>query len=336
MYVDIIIIEVAQQSRIRHKEDFIIAFSPVIAEATALAYKGAPLELQGKLKRVIDVWKERSIFEPPIQAAITGRIEGMQMRGRTSLDCSELTSFTEIDKARGGSNTTFGSSPFGSNSIPAEFSKLIALQKKTQGLASPLSTTVAGAKREYEKQTDASIPVPSAPVYAARLNGLLKSLASAEHAVAECVKARRDLIAELDSMLSEERSALQKDETVIDELSKQSREIETRKEQVESAIMRAMDPSGEQNPDGMEATPREPDRPEVEALTPPSAEPLSPVGEPQLVFVKHEEDQKARALPITSNGSNKRRRVAEDNGDFPDLGSENELDADVADILQQS
>lgn len=81
-YVNVIIIEVAQQSRIRHKEDFIIAFSPVIAEATALAYKGAPLELQGKLKRVVDVWKERSIFEPPIQAAIMGRIEGMQREAR--------------------------------------------------------------------------------------------------------------------------------------------------------------------------------------------------------------------------------------------------------------
>lgn len=68
--------EVAQQSRIRHKEDFIIAFSPVIAEATALAYKGAPAELQGKLKRVVDVWKDRSIFEVPIQSAIESRIGG--------------------------------------------------------------------------------------------------------------------------------------------------------------------------------------------------------------------------------------------------------------------
>jgi regulator of Ty1 transposition protein 103 len=68
--------EVAQQSRIRHKEDFIIAFSPIVAEATAIAYKGAPADIQGKLKRVVDVWKDRTIFEPPIQAAITSRIDG--------------------------------------------------------------------------------------------------------------------------------------------------------------------------------------------------------------------------------------------------------------------
>lgn len=69
--------EVAQQSRIRHKEDFIIAFSPVIAEAAAVAYKGAPAEIQGKLRRVIDVWKDRAIFEAPIQAAIESRLNGM-------------------------------------------------------------------------------------------------------------------------------------------------------------------------------------------------------------------------------------------------------------------
>ena len=68
--------EVAQQSRIRHKEDFIIAFSPIIAEATSIAYKGAPADIQAKLKRVIDVWKERSIFESPIQAAIEARLQG--------------------------------------------------------------------------------------------------------------------------------------------------------------------------------------------------------------------------------------------------------------------
>lgn len=65
-----------QQSRIRHKEDFVIAFSPIVAEATAIAYKGAPAEVQVKLRRVVDVWKDRIIFEGPIQGAIEARLEG--------------------------------------------------------------------------------------------------------------------------------------------------------------------------------------------------------------------------------------------------------------------
>ena len=70
-------IEVAQQSKARRKDDFLIAFSPVIAEATATAYKGAANEVQQKLRRVVEVWRQRQIFELPIQEAIESRIDGM-------------------------------------------------------------------------------------------------------------------------------------------------------------------------------------------------------------------------------------------------------------------
>lgn len=70
--------EVCQQSRIRQKEDFINAFSPVVAEATAATYKGAPSDIQGKLRRVIEVWRDRTIFDPAIQAAIESRLDGTQ------------------------------------------------------------------------------------------------------------------------------------------------------------------------------------------------------------------------------------------------------------------
>jgi regulator of Ty1 transposition protein 103 len=71
------VLEVAQQSKARRKDDFLIAFSPVIAEATATAYKGATNEVQQKLRRVVEVWRQRQIFELPIQEAIESRIDGM-------------------------------------------------------------------------------------------------------------------------------------------------------------------------------------------------------------------------------------------------------------------
>lgn len=70
-------VEVAQQSKARRKDDFLVAFSPVIAEATATAYKGAANEVQQKLRRVVEVWRQRQIFELPIQEAIESRIDGM-------------------------------------------------------------------------------------------------------------------------------------------------------------------------------------------------------------------------------------------------------------------
>lgn len=68
--------EVAQQSKARRKDDFLIAFSPIIAEATAIAYKGATNEVQQKIRRVVEVWRQRQIFEHTIQEAVEARIDG--------------------------------------------------------------------------------------------------------------------------------------------------------------------------------------------------------------------------------------------------------------------
>lgn len=70
------LVEVTQQSKARNRPDFVLAFAPVIAEALAIAYKGAPADIQGKLRRVVEVWADRNIFEPPIQAAIESRLQG--------------------------------------------------------------------------------------------------------------------------------------------------------------------------------------------------------------------------------------------------------------------
>ncbi|KAM5356387.1 hypothetical protein ACJ41O_003033 [Fusarium nematophilum] len=344
--------EVAQQSKIRHKDDFIIAFSPVVAEAVTIAYKGAPAELQTKLKRVVDVWKDRAIFEVPIQQAVEARIE-------------------ELDRARGTAKPGFGGSPFGSGAsatpIPAEFSPLVSAHQNVTKLSIPLKGAIASADQEYEKQTDSSTPVPSAPVYAARLNGLLKTLANAESAVAECVKAREGLISGLEKLLDANRAALEQEKSAASQLASRKTEIEDKKHQVEVGIMRALGPADSNGSpregDGAGAPP-EPGRPEMEALTPPTMEALTPPAmealtppamealtppamaafdEPIPVAPNHEESLAAPAggsglayqsLPISTNGSNKRRRV-DDTDDFPDLGGDDGIDADVAEMLKE-
>ncbi|KAH7198677.1 RNA polymerase II-binding domain-containing protein [Fusarium flagelliforme] len=325
--------EVAQQSKIRHKDDFIIAFAPVIAEAAAVAYKGAPAELQAKLKRVIDVWRDRSIFEAPIQAAIDARIG-------------------ELDKARGMAKPGFGGSPFGgasataAASIPSEFAPLVSAHQTVTKLSPPLKATIASASQEYEKQTDPSTPVPSAPVYAARLNGLLKTLANAENAVAECVKAREGLVSGLETLLNANRAALEQEKSDHAQLKSRKVEIEEKKQQVEVGIMRALGPAESNGNSGdgeSSSTPAEPDRPEMEALTPPAFEPfdaptpeaLTPEGEPAAALEPAVEEETApyQSLPISTNGSNKRRRV--DNEEFPDLGGDDDIDADVAQMLKE-
>lgn len=49
----------------------------MIAEASAIAYKGAPNDIQQKLRRVVEVWGQRLIWEPEVQTSIVTKIDGM-------------------------------------------------------------------------------------------------------------------------------------------------------------------------------------------------------------------------------------------------------------------
>lgn len=52
------------------------AYAPIIAEATTIAYKGATNDVQQKLRRVIEVWRQRQIFDLPIQEAVENQVDG--------------------------------------------------------------------------------------------------------------------------------------------------------------------------------------------------------------------------------------------------------------------
>jgi len=227
------------------------------------------------------------------------------------------------------------------------------------------------ANTEYDKLTDPASPVPAAPVYAARLNGLLKHLANAESAVAESVKARNELVAALEKILDSNRQTLEADEAQQKDLASRKAAIESKRQEVELTIMRNLATSEDaQSPgEGPSASPGpEPDRPEMEALTPPPAQedghdfynnsqshpedgtlrspvpmhphspqpqhtPTFPSSAPGIEMLSNIASQ-YQAVPLAVNGSNKRRRV--DSGeDFPDLGGDDGIDEDVAEMLRK-
>ena len=217
---------------------------------------------------------------------------------------------------------------------------------------------------------DPTAITPSAPVHAARLNGLLKKLANAEGAVAESIKARKLLIEGLEKMLDTNRATLETEEYQFAELSSRKLEIDTKKREVEDNIMRGFSssnpttPIGEISPGNQQSpvTPgTEADRPEVEALTPPGY-PQPPAVEPIPNFdlaatnggQNGNSGQIHEALPqhytnagsdllsslstsynrSTSQGSAKKRKLNAAT-DFPDLGGDDGLDDDVAEMLRQ-
>ncbi|KIH88679.1 ABC multidrug transporter mdr2 [Sporothrix brasiliensis 5110] len=375
--------EVTQQSKARHKDDFVVAFAPVIAEALAAAYKGAPSEVQTKLRRVVEVWRERNIFELPIQAAVESRIE-------------------EFDKAKGASRTAMGGSIFGGSSsssssaaaaLPQELAPLVAPQRNVTKLL--ISTQGAASKADAEFDKIMNSAPPAAPVYAARLNGLLKTIADGEDALAQMVRARMDLKSVLDNLQAQYQKLLEADRQRLAQLAQRRVQVDERKRQVEDKIMRDLSGAGAGAGNGADSdTPgghsgagslspvQEPPRPEVEALTPPSTDPddmsepvfpgleppppplsrsasgdaandaaaasddhandgassgppqvhVTPAPDPSVSGIAILSSLAAQAVPVSTNGANKRRRI-DSSEEVPDL--DDGIDADVAEMLRK-
>lgn len=304
MQTDNVFLEVAQQSKARKKEDFLIAFSPIIAEASGTAYKGATNEVQQKLRRVIEVWRQRQIFDTPIQLAVEARIDGKtyptNSHGSHSVT-SKLMLSLELDKSRSSSKKPLGGSLFSTSgpSAPAELQPLFPLQISVTKATASTNGAATTADMEYEKLTDPSKTIPTPPVHAARLSALLKSLATAEGAVSESIKARRALIVGLESILETNRTALASEEAQHIEFSSRKGIIEAKKREVEDSIMRGLSAESSPtashsvlNPDSRlqngKSTPQPHDnsstdigRSQVRELSPPPVESLTPVGSPR-------------------------------------------------------
>lgn len=340
--------EIVQQSKARRKEDFLIAFSPVIAEATAIAYKGSSADIQEKIRRVVEVWRARQIFDEAIQSSVERRVD-------------------EIDKQKtAGAKRPMGGSIFSSSTsssaVPPELTPLVAPLSALMKSNGTTRTSVTTANTEYEKQSDPAAVIPTLPVHAARLNGLLKVLATAEGAVAERVKTRKTLIEGLVKLLASNRAALAEDENQVAILAERKQSIDTKKREVEDSIMRGYANSNPNTPTlhngspGANATPNTPapdlDRRHVEELTPPPVEALTPTGSPKREASNDDsdmtmggetfknEDTGMQNAGISSystspaqpgygaahGGNLKKRKLGED--EFPDLGVDENLGLD--------
>jgi regulator of Ty1 transposition protein 103 len=329
--------DIVQNARARKRSEFPDAFSPLMAEAVQTAYRSSTPDIQNKIRRVIEVWRTRNVFEGPIQDAIEARLE-------------------DIDKAKGtGKKTLMGNSLFNTSSgsgMPKELEILGPLQVAVTKSTISARPSIDAANTEYQKLNDPDITLPSPPVHAARLSALMKSLANAESAVAESVKARKALIEGLEKILETNRSALAKDETTYLDLSTRKTSTEARKRDVEDGIMRGLSAENSpangiggaaDRPDGPE-----PERPEFEAFTPDATTPIgSPRPNPQeqerqintvdvQSILAGMSGGTARVRPAGGQGLNgmsaKRRKMSHEDAIVPDLG---DLDEDVDELLRQ-
>ncbi|KAF2279644.1 DUF618-domain-containing protein [Westerdykella ornata] len=277
--------EVVQQSRIKKKEEFIRAFEPLIAEATVTAFKTAtPSSAQEKIRRVVDVWRDRQIFRPDILQQIDA---GMASRAPSR-------------------KQALGGSLYANASVPPELASVAPLATTLQKADSSTKPAVDEANRDYEKLTNPNNAIPTPPVHAAGLATLVKKLATAEGAVAESIKARQALISGLEKLLDTNKAKLSAEEAQVAELRARKSAIEGRKREVEEAILKGLSVEDQHaisaaplSVSGGFGTNAESSlqRPNIEALTPPPVESFTPVGSPQ-PFVPNDVLPEPAAEPI--------------------------------------
>jgi len=198
-----------------------------------------------------------------------------------------FTYISDVDKARRDSKKPLlGGSLFSNSSgpsAPSEIQPLVPLQIAVSKAVASTTSAIPTADSEYDKITDPSKPTPTAPVHAARLSALVKSLANAEGAVSESIKARRSLVEGLEKIIQSNRAALTTEVTQKETITTRKVAIEAKKREVEDGIMRGIisaeltpkaaygSPGVGPNTNGNATTPsdNEPDRPDIEELTPP-------------------------------------------------------------------
>lgn len=329
--------DIVQNAKARKRPEFPNSFSPIIADAVQQAYRSSTPDIQNKIRRVVDVWKTRGVFEESILQAIQNRID--------DADKSKTTS---------GKKTLMGNSLFSSSSstgMPKELESLGPLQTavtKADFTTKPLVDTAAS---EYAKINEPNASRPSPPVYAASLSSLIKKLVSAEAGLSESVTVRKALLADLKRLTEANEASLLKDESQLADFAERRTTAETTKREVEDSIIR-----------GLSTTPQEDDenetandyRPDVEELTPEPEDTSqtfqqspTPPRNPNLQGILAgfgSSDEPNPAIPISpslnysttnTNGSgpssNKKRKLSHDQyavpneGMVPDLG-----DMDVA------
>ena len=262
--------EITQTSKMRKKEEFLRAYEPILAEGTTVAYKGSPHEIQNKIRRVVEVWRQRNIFNQAVQQAVERSID-------------------DVDRTKSTRKPALGGSLFSSSTVPPELTPVAPLATTLQKADLATKPAVTAANQDYEKLTNPNAAIPSPPMHAAGLAALCKKLALAEGAVAESIKARKALITGLEQLLETNKRKLVDEEAQEADLKTRKDAIESRKRAVEEAILKGLS-AAEQNRISTAPLPvattspvaatfsAAQERPEVEELTPPPMESFTPVG----------------------------------------------------------
>ncbi|KAG4303221.1 hypothetical protein PCK1_000559 [Pneumocystis canis] len=219
--------DVTQQSKARKREEFVNAFSTVIAEAMENAYLHGTQDVQNRLKHVANVWEQRNVFSENVIMDINKRLELAEKSIKKSLSGNKIGGILK-------------------SSLVPELSKLNLLYHNLTASISSSSLSI-GSSFSFYSQLMEEKTMSASPLYASKLFQLLESFKLSYSTSKAAIVVREDIIKQLELLLKENNSMLVKENEQLNEIQKKIDHINDMKQQVEKMITNILETSEDEN-----------------------------------------------------------------------------------------
>lgn len=218
--------EIVQQSRAKKKTEFLRAFETVLPSSIESTYRVVPSEVKARIKRVVDVWKQRQIFPPEVLQEIENRIANSSNSAKANDNVSGNSSLGLFGAMSGG----------GSSAMPKELSSLASTFQNTRTGHDNAFNDAKKSIQDYEELLQAD-NLPAPPIYAKRLAGLLAGLQQSSSALQAQIKARKDYETALKKLLEQSEAEGKEENNLLATAAAKEQEAAEVKQEVESMLV---------------------------------------------------------------------------------------------------
>lgn len=181
---------VVQQGKSQGIKQFQDSFSKVLLQTLPIVYSQFPNDLQGKLKRVINIWKQRKVFDKSYLERIESKLKDIVPKSSNSIS------------THSGKNV----------SIPSNIQPIIELYQKLK----KNKHNIPALKSRFDNAINDLDP--NSIVYEENFNTVTKIAKVTQDTIKESMENRQELIKYLQSLLNEEEKKLEQNRVLLNEL----------------------------------------------------------------------------------------------------------------------
>ncbi|KAK5773947.1 Rtt103p PWA37_003070 [Arxiozyma heterogenica] len=181
---------VVQQGKSQGIKQFQESFSKILLQTLPIVYSQFPSDLQGKLKRVINIWKQRKVFDKSYLGQIESKLKDIVPKNSDTISINS------------GKNL----------SIPPNVQPIIELYQKLK----KNKHNIPALKSRFDNAINDLDP--NSIVYEGNFNTVTKIAKVTQDTIKESMGNREELIKYLHSLLSEEEKKLEQNRVLLNEI----------------------------------------------------------------------------------------------------------------------